>query len=83
MSDALALPLASNVATMAVAGWVFGHFCEWWPDDWVWRVERAIGEMRRATKPGGKMLIIESLGTCVDHPGPPTPSLRQYHSLLT
>ena len=83
VSDALTLPVASGVATMAVAAWVFGHFCEWWAGDWVWRVERAIGEMRRTTKPGGKMLIIESLGTCVDRPDPPTPSLRQYHSLLT
>ena len=83
VSDALALPVASDVATLAVAAWVFGHFCEWWPGDWAWRVERAIGEMRRATKPGGKMLIIESLGTCVDRPKPPTGSLLQYYSLLT
>ena len=62
-ADARALPVGDYWADIAIAGWVFGHFREWMPDNWQAQVSRALGEMRRALRPGGALIVIETLGT--------------------
>ena len=54
---------ASGWADAAVAGWVFGHFCHWLPATWRQAAGTALGHMRRALKPAGVLLVIETLGT--------------------
>ena len=63
VADARALPLPDASVDLAVAGWVFGHFPHWMPDDWRTEVAEALVEMRRITKPGGAVLVVETLGT--------------------
>jgi ubiquinone/menaquinone biosynthesis C-methylase UbiE len=81
-ADARALPVDSGWADVAIAGWVFGHFRSWMPDDWQHQVALALGEMRRALRPGGTLIVIETLGTGSEVPAPPTPELAEYFAWL-
>jgi ubiquinone/menaquinone biosynthesis C-methylase UbiE len=67
-ADAQNLPLADAGFDLAVAGWVFGHFRHWMPDGWRAEVSRAVAEMRRVVRPGGTLLVIETLGTGHEQP---------------
>jgi ubiquinone/menaquinone biosynthesis C-methylase UbiE len=63
VADARAMPLADASADLAIAGWVFGHFRLWMPDGWRDEVAGAIAEMTRVVVPGGRLVVIETLGT--------------------
>ncbi|OIP42618.1 MAG: hypothetical protein AUK47_03895 [Deltaproteobacteria bacterium CG2_30_63_29] len=67
VGQASALPVAAATADLAIAGWVFGHFTGWYPN-WRERVDQAIAELERVTKPGGANIVIETLGTGVEEP---------------
>jgi len=77
-----ALPVASAWADVAIAGWVFGHFRYWMPDAWREHVGRALSEMKRALKPGGTLIVIETLGTGSSEPKPPSPELAEFYAWL-
>lgn len=81
-ADARALPVGDGWADLAIAGWVFGHFREWMPDNWQAQVACALGELRRALRPGGTLIVIETLGTGREEPAAPTPSLDEYYRWL-
>ena len=55
--------LTDASADLAIAGWVFGHFRLWMPEGWRDEVSSAVGEMRRVVRPGGKLVVVETLGT--------------------
>lgn len=80
--DARELPVPSGHFDVAIAGWVFGHFRSWMPDDWREQVGLALREMKRALKPGGALVIIETLGTGFEQPRPPSPALAEYFQWL-
>jgi ubiquinone/menaquinone biosynthesis C-methylase UbiE len=82
VGDARDLPIADDWADAAVAGWVYGHFTEFWPDTWEADLDRAIAEMDRVVKPGGAQVVIDTLGTAADQPTAPTPQLGDYHRRL-
>jgi ubiquinone/menaquinone biosynthesis C-methylase UbiE len=82
LADASALPLRGEVADMAVAGWVFGHFCEWHGVSWRTTLTRALAELSRVVNEGGPIVILETLGTGAEKPGPPTPELGRYYRHL-
>jgi ubiquinone/menaquinone biosynthesis C-methylase UbiE len=63
LGDARALPLPDASVDVAIAGWVFGHFRAWMPSGWRAEVGQAIAEMRRIVRPGGRVVVIETLGT--------------------
>lgn len=76
------MPVPNNQANLTIAGWSFGHFTGWYPGSWREQLSGALGEMRRLTRPGGTLLIIETLGTGSETPAPPTPVLAEYYHLL-
>lgn len=82
LADARALSLPSGVADLLVAGWVFGHLRLWMPDGWQREVDACLAEARRVLVPGGKTLIIETLGTGARTPAPPSPALAEYYAHL-
>src|SRR5512143_2264813 len=63
LGDARRLPLADACADVAIAAWVFGHFRSWMPESWRSDVGAALSEMRRVLRPGGRRVVIETLGT--------------------
>ena len=76
------LPIAAETADLAIVGWSLGHFTGWYPNDWRVQIEQSLDEMRRILRPGGVIIILETLGTGRETPQPPTPALAAYYNWL-
>lgn len=70
-----ALPLADASVDLAVEGWSFGHAVDGYPDRWREVVDQMVREARRIVRPGGTLILIETLGTGSKQPQPPTEGL--------
>lgn len=81
-ADNRALPLASGIADVVVAGWSIAHSVEWYPDSWREETGKAIAEMKRLLRPGGTQIILETLGTGNETPAPPNDGLAQFYQFL-
>ena len=68
-------------ADVALAGWAIAHAVAWHPREWRGHVRAALDEMRRVVRPGGRVVVIETLGTGVEKPTPP-PHLLPFYDLL-
>lgn len=82
VGDNHAMPVRPQVADLAIAGWSFGHATGWYPDRWKEDIAGALAEMQRVVRPGGVMVIIETLGTGSETPKPPVQSLADYYHWL-
>jgi SAM-dependent methyltransferase len=82
VADALALPVRSGWADLAIAGWALGHLRAWHVDHWRDSIGRALAGMERALRPGGTLVVIETLGTGEERPRPPSPELAEYYAWL-
>lgn len=80
-ADGRRLPLPANWAEVSTAGWAYGHFTGW-AQDWKPEVQAALAEMERITRPGGTLVIFETLGTGVEQAAPPNPALASYYAWL-
>lgn len=76
------LPATDRSADLCLAGWTLGHLRHWFPDTWVDELTLALSELKRVTKPGGSVVIIETLGSGTETPGAPTAALAQFYSIL-
>jgi ubiquinone/menaquinone biosynthesis C-methylase UbiE len=81
VADNRALPVPDASADLAIAGWTFGHSVGWHPDSWSELIGAMIAEMWRVTRPGGMLIVIETLGTGQEAPAPP-PALQGYYAML-
>lgn len=82
VADNRRLPVADGVADLSIAGWSFGHSVSWHPDMWQREIGQMLAEMRRVLRPGGTMVILETLGTGRDTPQPPHAGLAAYYRWL-
>ncbi len=82
VADNRQLPVRSAVADMAIAGWTLGHFTGWYGNNWQEEIDRAVNEMVRVLRPGGMLIILETLGTGRETPLPPTQGLADYYDYL-
>jgi ubiquinone/menaquinone biosynthesis C-methylase UbiE len=82
VADNGALPEPDGVADAVVAGWTIGHVTGFFPEAWADHARRAVGEMMRVARPGGRVVILETLGTCVPAPGPPNERLRGLYAMF-
>ena len=80
-ADLRRLPLVVGWADVTVAGWAIGHFTGWYAG-WQAQAERALAEMHRATKAGGTLIILETLGTGVQEAAAPNVALAAYYHWL-
>jgi ubiquinone/menaquinone biosynthesis C-methylase UbiE len=69
-ADSRCMPARSGWADLAVEGWSFLHITVAHLDDWQAQLGRALDEMERAVRPGGKLILIETLGTGETEPNP-------------
>lgn len=76
------IPLADGCADVVVEGWSFGHLTGWYPDDWRSRLAEVMGEVRRLARPGGTILLIETLGTGFETPHVVTDGLGALFAVL-
>jgi SAM-dependent methyltransferase len=81
--DHRAAPLPDRVADIALAGWSLCYlarkFCG---DTWQQHLLRAIAEMQRVLRPGGTIIIIETLGTGETEPRPMADWFAEYFDFL-
>jgi ubiquinone/menaquinone biosynthesis C-methylase UbiE len=71
------LPVRDHAADVVLAGWTIGQHVAWNPGTWQADVECILSEIRRALRPGGTIMILETLGT--GHAAPqPHPRLADY-----
>lgn len=81
-ADNRILPLADRAIDVAVAGWTFGHFTGWYADSWQSKIDQCLREMNRLLRPGGTIMILETLGTGRESPQPPSDALARYYDHL-
>ncbi|PJF40970.1 MAG: class I SAM-dependent methyltransferase [Phototrophicales bacterium] len=82
VADNRQMPLDSQCADVAIAGWSFGHSIGWYPETWQHEIEQALRSMQRILKPKGLAIIIETLGTGSAQPNPPNTGLAAYYHWL-
>jgi ubiquinone/menaquinone biosynthesis C-methylase UbiE len=76
------LPVRHGVADLAIAGWSLGHSVGWYPASWRQEIGRALAEMARVLRPGGTVILLETLGTNQVMPQPPTAELAAFFTWL-
>jgi ubiquinone/menaquinone biosynthesis C-methylase UbiE len=64
----VALPFADNCADIILSGWSFCYAALDSGEDWQQSLEEALAEVERVLRPGGKLILIESLGTGHKYP---------------
>ncbi len=82
VADNRSLPVDDASADLSIEGWSFGHFVGWYPDTWREEIGKAVGEMKRVLRPGGTVIILETLGTGREAPQPPNDALAAYYAWL-
>ncbi|MDP2276439.1 MAG: class I SAM-dependent methyltransferase [Archangium sp.] len=78
LHDALPVPDAS--ADFALEGWAFGHALAWNPTGWRDDLQRWVRELERIVRPGGTLVMIETMGTGVATPFEGGHSLEPFHA---
>lgn len=63
VADSRNLPLPAAKADIAVEGWSLAQVMAWNSDNWRTAVEAVLNEMVRVVRPGGAIMLIETLGT--------------------
>jgi ubiquinone/menaquinone biosynthesis C-methylase UbiE len=81
-ADNRELPVRDRSVDIAIAGWTFGHFTGWHANSWQGMIDQCVGEMKRLLRPGGTIIILETLGTGRESPQPPTDALARYYAHL-
>jgi ubiquinone/menaquinone biosynthesis C-methylase UbiE len=81
VADNRSLPLDNGVADLAVAGWSICYTVLWHEQTWPDELSKALAEMKRVLRPGGVIILLESLGTGYRAPRPPR-SLEMYFEFL-
>ena len=74
-ADNRAMPLRHAIADIVIEGWSFAHVMGWYPDSWQQQTDKMLAEMARLLKPGGTMILIETMGTGQREPSPPADHL--------
>jgi ubiquinone/menaquinone biosynthesis C-methylase UbiE len=81
VADHRNLPVADQTADVAISGWsicyIVGRHEERWRDE----LGQVLAEMKRVLRPGGTIIILETLGTGYETPHPPD-GLVAYYAFL-
>ena len=82
VADHRQVPVADHSADLVISGWSFCYLAVWGGADWKSALQEGLNEIHRILRPGGMILIIESLGTGTEKPRPPE-HLGAYFDWLT
>ena len=66
-----ALPFSSNAFDVIISGWSFHGVALGSPNNWQQALAQALTGVARVLRPGGKVILIESLGTGYEKPHAP------------
>jgi len=67
-SDHRLLPLTARAADLIVSGWSVSYVTVWHPENWRVQADAWLAEARRVLRPGGHIILFESLGTGNESP---------------
>jgi ubiquinone/menaquinone biosynthesis C-methylase UbiE len=81
-ADNRAVPLPDASADVLIEGWSFGHSVTREGSDWKEAGEELLAECMRLVRPGGTLILVETLGTGHRAPHPPGPHLPLFFSWL-
>ena len=82
VADHRQIPLEDSSVDLIVSGWSFCYLAVWGGDEWKSALEDGLKEMRRILRPGGMVIIFETMGTGHEEPKPPA-HLAEYYAWLT
>ena len=68
VADHRAVPLPDDSVDLVVSGWSVSYLAVWNRDSWRAELEKWLGEMKRILRPGGQIVLFESLGTGNESP---------------
>jgi SAM-dependent methyltransferase len=77
-----AIPLPDGSADVVIEGWSFGHAATDAGEAWEDAVLPLLGEAERLAKPGGSVILIETMGTGSRQPAAPGPVLPAFYAWL-
>ncbi len=80
-ADHRELPLPDDSADLVVSGWSVCYLASSDVPDWERNLERIMGEIRRVLRPGGTVILFETMGTGRETPTPPEFLLPYYREL--
>jgi ubiquinone/menaquinone biosynthesis C-methylase UbiE len=81
VADHRDLPLENQVADVAISGWSIVYMVVWHKQTWQRELRKALAEMKRVLRPGGTIILLETLGTGHETPHPPD-ELQSYFAYL-
>ncbi|MDB4978419.1 MAG: class SAM-dependent methyltransferase [Candidatus Peribacteria bacterium] len=81
VADMRNVSLADSSADIALAGWCI-CFIATHEEDWKAALQQALTEMERVIRPGGFIMILETMGTGQTEPNPPTQRFAEYFEYL-
>jgi ubiquinone/menaquinone biosynthesis C-methylase UbiE len=82
VADHRQIPVEDASADMVISGWSFCYLAVWGGEEWKSSLEDGLREIERIIRPGGTVIIIETLGTGYEKPNPPE-HLNAYFDWLT
>jgi ubiquinone/menaquinone biosynthesis C-methylase UbiE len=81
VADHRSLPLLDQSADLVVSGWSVVYTVVWEAEKWQIELEKALVEMKRVLRPGGTLIIFETMGTGESSPNPPSDLLDYFDYL--
>jgi ubiquinone/menaquinone biosynthesis C-methylase UbiE len=81
-ADNRSIPAPDHCADIVISGWSICYFASWSGSEWVKDINKSLSEMKRILRPGGKIILLETMGTGYELPTPPL-HLHEYYQLLT
>jgi ubiquinone/menaquinone biosynthesis C-methylase UbiE len=78
--DMRIIPFTDHCFDVVTAGWAIGHLTGWYPQNWKEHVSHVLNEMIRVVKPGGLIVIMETMSTGALQPAAPVPWLAELYA---
>jgi ubiquinone/menaquinone biosynthesis C-methylase UbiE len=80
-ADHRSLPIVAHTADVVISGWSIVYLVVWYESTWKSELAKGLNEIKRILRPGGDIIILETLGTGHVSPQPPD-NLLEYYAFL-
>lgn len=82
VADHRRVPVGDSSADLVISGWSFCYLAVWGGSNWQSDLQAGLNEINRILRPGGTVILLETLGTGSETPTPPG-HLGGYYAWLT